>query len=370
MKNYVFLFLDFTYTMSLIHKQLTDFSLVYTKGELEMLYRKELLLLIEKNGFCSEYQAYSSVRDTGKNQVLLMADFLFGKTKTKENLFDTVPTELWPFMLSIESLKDFCKTCKTFYALRNTFTKTLMNSTIELFFDEKELIQMEKHLVDPWQMTTLIHSQSKFHLVGDVFPAVYAHKNYKNISDMLLSFGISGYSLFDSICSAFVYKRCPGGFFSMFLPFYPKITFYMPIDVYNKNYYKNLTTDISGPSTVKEFRELCCYEKSKLCNLFFAYAKYCLFHKKFSSLLELLRHNFPVLPQKWFFTSAIAKKEDIVYLETFMDTPCLVDFFMDVFLFPKRGPLDSTYDVQNFIYLVLDSKPQSYAFSKKEILTI
>jgi hypothetical protein len=368
MKFYVFLLFDLTYDMALIHKQLTDFSLVYTKSELEMFYKKELVLLINKNGFCSEYQAYSSTLDSRKNQVLLMAEFLFSKTANKENLFDKIPNELLSSMFTFESLTEVCKTSKQFYASRNTLTKTLMQSTIGLFFDEKELTQMEKHHVGPWQMITFIHSQSNFHRIGNIFPVTTTHIESENICNILYSLGVFGYRYLDMLSYRLVNKKHPDGFFSSFFPFYPNITFYIPAAIYEKVCNKATYLNFFAPCIITQFKDLSCFEENRFCHMFFEYAKYCLFNNKISILLELLQHNFPVLPKSWFFHTFCTEKEDIIYLEKFMNTPSLVDFFVDICSNPRKGPLDTTYDTENFISLVLNNKKKNYASSKKEFL--
>lgn len=217
--------------------------------------------------------------------------------------FESIPKELVPLLISLEDLKDFCKTCTYFYYARESLTRQVLCASNTFSFIENQEYDPSKSKISFWQFISLIYSKTNFHKIFQ-YRAV-RHGKVEGNTELYCPFGTVKSSLIRAASIGMLFKNSEDSHFcTFFFIRYPKITFHMPSKLFEKSYvpaYQSWWNDY--PSILSKMVELDDIMRVRLTNVFLEYAKYCLLYKKdCDTVLELLKHNFPVLPKKIFFS--------------------------------------------------------------------
>jgi hypothetical protein len=286
--------------------------------------------------------------------MLLILNTNMSFLNTTLGTFERMPKEILPFMVELDTLNSFCKTCTYFYHTREYLTKTALPiSKMCSFVENKESNVLE---MSAWQFISLICSKTNFH-------KIFQHKSvlYGKIEEgagFCCPFGTITFPFIREVYNSMLFNSGHDQWDSFFFIRYPKITFHMPskffensyIPVYNCWWYAGYRSILSKMVDLNDSMQV------RLTNVFIDYAIYCLVEKRDSAaVLELLKHNFPVLPNRAFFLSGKPTSIHIQYLQNFFKTPCLVDFITSITATTK-GPLESTYNYANFQLFIAYNK--------------
>lgn len=271
---------------------------------------------------------------------------------------ETIPKEVFPTMLHIWDIPIFCKTSKDFYNCRNTIAKNKLSQEYDITFDTEEIDCMRQSSVDFCHIISLLESKKKFHRLITIFTnSLVLNHFFSKISKNLVQIDVNPF--FYSKCT----KNKGENYCSKVLLVYPHITFYyIPYE-----FMIHLKPNTWKDTVVEKFISL-EHAKDAIASFSQKYAIYCLLAFRILDVLELIKHNFPVLLsyKDVHFKDPNYKQ----YVDIFLSTPCFVDFYMDKYLHPEiLGPLGSKYNTSIFLEYCKYSEKENYATQKyKELI--